>query len=41
VVDSSDEFLFDNVINTSLDDSDDDSEIMMAMALLINEHEQL
>jgi hypothetical protein len=37
--DSSDEFFFDNVINTSLDDSDNDREIMMAMVLLINKHE--
>jgi hypothetical protein len=38
--DSSDEFFFDNVFNTSSDDSDHDSEVMMAVALLILEHEE-
>jgi hypothetical protein len=33
--DRSDEFFFDHVIDTLSDDSDDDSEVIMAMALLL------
>jgi hypothetical protein len=39
MTDSSDEFFFDNVINTLSDNSDDESEIMIAVDLLINEQE--
>jgi hypothetical protein len=37
-MDSSDEFFFDHVINTSSGDFDNDSEIMMALALLVHDH---
>ncbi|XP_071680521.1 uncharacterized protein [Lolium perenne] len=40
MADSSNEFFYDHVIDTSSDKFDDDSEILVAVALLIHEHEE-
>jgi hypothetical protein len=40
MADSLDEFFYDNVIDTSSDESGYDSEIMAAVELLVHEHEE-
>jgi hypothetical protein len=39
MADSLDEFFYDNVIDTSSDESDDDTEIRADVALLVHDHE--
>ena len=39
MADSSDEFFYNNVIDTSSDESDDDTEILVSLALLAHEQE--
>jgi hypothetical protein len=40
MVDSFDDFLYNHVINTSSNESDDDSEILKVVTLLVHEHEK-
>ena len=40
MVDSSDEFFYNNVFDTSSDESDDDTEILVSLALLVHQQEQ-
>jgi hypothetical protein len=38
MADSSDEFVYNNVINTSSDEFDDDTEILAVVVLLVHDH---
>lgn len=40
MADSLDDFFFNHAINTSSDESDDDSEVLASVALLVHEHEE-
>jgi hypothetical protein len=40
MADSSNKYFYNNVIDTSFDESDNDTQILLAMALLVHDQEQ-